>query len=307
LLFHHEICLAYQVIPTDFPTPDERIWLPHARRAAWSPQRLKDGIPAGFLFDYTHGMADSEALIGFPEEWRSFRERNAKFTERFPRLLESTRRVFDRSVESNEPIGRFVILYGRMCMEEFYEILLMCGNGYGIGAQKILRGLWEKAVTLEHLVNHPDLLDDFFDYHHVSDYKLFNSVRDIIGSDALPQAMIDQNAADYESVKERFTIADCKKCGTTKVNHTWNKLDIVSMSKHTRMLGKLVNEAYYLPMRHTHSSASSWSWVSLDFHRGIAGGLGGSIQHRLDDGISYFRRSFRGIPIARNDGELALR
>jgi hypothetical protein len=39
------------------------------------------------------------------------------------------------------------MLYGRMCMEEFFEILLMCGNGYGIGAEKILRGFWEKAVT----------------------------------------------------------------------------------------------------------------------------------------------------------------
>ena len=223
------------------------------------------------MSDYTDRMADPEALFGFPEEWQSFRERNDKFTECFPRLLETMRRVFDRSVESGEPIDRFVILYGRMCMEEFYEILLMCGNGYGIGAQKILRGLWEKAVTLEHLVNHPDQLNDFFDYHHVSDYKLFSSVRDIIGSDALPLAIIEQNAADYESVKGRFTITDCKKCGTTRVNHTWNKLDIVSMSKHTRMLGKLVNEAYYIPMRHTHSTASSFV---MRLEESVPGGLG---------------------------------
>jgi hypothetical protein len=150
------------------------------------------------------------------------------------------------------------MLYGRMCMEEFFEILLMCGNGYGIGAQKILRGFWEKAVTLEYLIAHPDEIDDFFDYHHVTDYKLFNSVRDTIGADALPESIVILNRADFERVKGRFMIKACKVCGIKRVNHNWNKLDVVSMSKQTRMLGKIVNEAYYIPMRHTHSTASSF-------------------------------------------------
>jgi hypothetical protein len=203
-------------------------------------------------------MADDEVIFGFREEWQAFRQRHGLFTERFPYLLETTRLVFDQPVHAVEPIDRFVILYGRMCMEAFYEILLMCGNGYGFGAQKILRGIWEKAVTLEYIANHPDELDNFFDYHHVADYKLFNSVADLIGDDILPKAIIEQNATDYTRVKDRFTVTDCKKCGTTRVNHTWNKLDIVSMSKKTRMLGKIVNEAYYMPMRHTHSTSSSF-------------------------------------------------
>lgn len=53
-------------------------------------------------------------------------------------------------------------------------------------------------------------------------------------------------------------IKTCRVCGTKRVHHNWNKLDIVSMSKQTRMLGKIVNEAYYIPMRHTHSTASSF-------------------------------------------------
>jgi hypothetical protein len=203
-------------------------------------------------------MDHPSVVFGFQEEWGHFRERNPRFEEVLPRLHDLRSHVFDREFSSSEPIERFVMLYGRMCMEEFFEILLMCGNGYGIGAQKILRGYWEKAVTLEYLIAHPDEIDDFFDYHHITDYKLFNSVREIIGSDALPEPIIAANAAAYERVKGRFMIEGCRVCGTKRVNHNWNKLDLVSMSKQTRMLGKIVNEAYYVPMRHTHSTASSF-------------------------------------------------
>jgi hypothetical protein len=203
-------------------------------------------------------MSDPEILFGFQEEWSHFRERNPRLELAFPRLNDLRSAVFDRQFTSSEPIDRFVMLYGRMCMEEFYEILLMCGNGYGVGGQKLLRAFWEKAVTLEYLIRHPDELDDFVDYHHVTDYKLFNSVREIIGPDALPEAIVSENAAEYERVKERFMIKTCKVCGTKRVNHNWNNLDVVSMSRQTRILGKIVNEAYYIPMRHTHSTSSSF-------------------------------------------------
>lgn len=201
---------------------------------------------------------DQPSVFGFPEEWEDFRRRHPHFEEVLQRLGEVRSLVFDRAFHASDPIESFVHLYGRMCIEEFYEILLMCGNGYGIGAQKILRGFWEKAVTLEYLSNHPEELQDYFDFHYISDYKLFNSVRGIIGADALPEHMVAENRAGYDEVKKRFEIDDCKKCGTKRVNHTWSKLDIVSMSKQTRVLWKIVNEAYYVPMRHTHSTASSF-------------------------------------------------
>ena len=35
---------------------------------------------------------------------------------------------------------------GRICVEEFNEILLLAGNGRGVGALKVLRGMFERAV-----------------------------------------------------------------------------------------------------------------------------------------------------------------
>lgn len=203
-------------------------------------------------------MDQPSVVFGFQEEWENFRIRNPRYEEILPRLNDLRSKVFDREFTSDDPLMRFAILYGRMCMEEYYEIMLMAGNGYGYGAQKILRGFWEKAVTLEHLIAHPEDFDDFMDFHHITDYKLFKSVQDILGPDTLPAKIIEENAAAYALVKERFMITGCKECGAKRLNHTWNKLDVVSMSKKTRMLGQIVNQAYYIPMRHTHSTASSF-------------------------------------------------
>lgn len=53
-------------------------------------------------------------------------------------------------------------------MEDFNEVLLLCGNGYGIGAEKLIRGMYERAVTLVYLHQHPEYADDFLDYHKVA-------------------------------------------------------------------------------------------------------------------------------------------
>ncbi len=36
------------------------------------------------------------------------------------------------------------------------EILLLAGNGYGVGAQKLLRGLYGAAVTARYISQHPE-------------------------------------------------------------------------------------------------------------------------------------------------------
>lgn len=52
------------------------------------------------------------------------------------------------------------------------SILLLGMNGYGFGAQKILRGMYERAVTAAFLHRHPDQVDAFLDFGHINDWKL---------------------------------------------------------------------------------------------------------------------------------------
>jgi len=200
---------------------------------------------------------DDQLIFGYPEEWADSRRRHALFLERFPHITDVIHEAFSRVMEKSEPIERFVMLYGRLCVEDFYEIMLCCGNGYGFAALKLLRGLYEKAVTLEYLNDHPVELDAFFDYRYVSDRKLFRSVTEVFGPNVLPTELQEEMERNYDRVKSQYMITDCAKCGTQRPNISWTKLTFPAMAKRTRILGKLIQSAYYVPMRHTHSTGAA--------------------------------------------------
>lgn len=195
-------------------------------------------------------------IIGFQEEWQDFERRNAIFLDRFPILEKGISLAFSRDVQLSEPFDKFVLLFGRVCYEDFSEILLCCGNGNGQAAQKLLRGLYERAVTLRFLQENPSEFDDFFDFFHISQRKLMIVCRQTIGEEIFPTEMADDIEKNFAEVKGNFMVTDCQKCGTKRLNHTWSKLDFAAMASKTS-LGKLIVPGYFLPLRQAHATVAS--------------------------------------------------
>jgi hypothetical protein len=201
--------------------------------------------------------AAQRLICGYPEEWKNFEERNRPWLERFPNLQLALSTAFIRSTTLTEHIDKFVFLYGRLCCEDFFEIGLCCGNGYGAAAEKLVRSLYERVVTLRYLHEHPEELDAFWNYHHVNTYKLMVAVEESMGTKTLSEEMRTKIKADYQSVKGDFMVTACERCGTKRLNHTWSKLDFVAMSKKTGTIGKLIVPGYYLPLRHAHATVGA--------------------------------------------------
>lgn len=193
-----------------------------------------------------------QPTFGFPDQWQPFHGRHELFFARFPHLQKLMRSTFLRAI-STDNAGVLIFAMGRLCCEEFYEILTLAANGYGIGALKLLRALYERAVTLIHLSANPGEVDLYINYHSVAQRKLLKAVQATFGEDALSKEIVDRVEREYQAVKDDYLVADCARCGTKKPNHTWNRLDLVAMAKKTP-LGKLIVPAYYLPMGHAHST-----------------------------------------------------
>lgn len=194
--------------------------------------------------------------FGYPEEWEDFGARNPLFLERFPHLERALKIAFHRDASLQEPIDKFILMFGRLCLEDFFEILLCCGNGYGHAAQKLLRGLYERAVTLRYLHEHPQEVGNFLDYYHVAQRKLKLACEATMGADTFPPDQAAQIEREYAEVKEKYMVTDCEKCGTKRLNHTWSKLDFVAMANQTS-LGKLNAIGYMIPLRHAHATVAS--------------------------------------------------
>jgi hypothetical protein len=191
---------------------------------------------------------------GFPDEWKAFATRNLEFTRRFENIAKAIDITFQRIHQTTGPTERTIYFLGRLGVEEFMEILLLCANGYGIGAQKLIRGMYERAVTARYLFKHPEETDNYLAFHRVTDHKLMVAIQSSMNPGVFSQEQVEKIKRDFEAVKGRFTIADCRTCKTTRLNHTWSKTDLVSMARESEDLWRFIVPAYYLPTREFHST-----------------------------------------------------
>jgi len=199
----------------------------------------------------------AEAMMvqfGLPQEWNQFAESHPLFLERFPNLRVALQTAFIRKGTTSEPADLVVFFAGRLCAEDFMEILLLCGNGYGNGAMKILRGMYERVVTARYLHAHPEGTDDFLDFYWVDRHRVGQAIQQTFGEAALPKEKFEEVRTRYEEVRERFMVTACKKCGTKRLNYNWSKLDFVSMAHATGATGGQIVNAYYIPMQFIHST-----------------------------------------------------
>ncbi len=200
-------------------------------------------------------MADQLQLIfGDSDAAAEFEKRHPLWPDRFMNLVRAIDIAFTRVQTMSEPADKLVYLYGRMCAEDFMEILLVCGNGYGEAGLKLLRSMYEHAVTIRYLHEHPDEVGVFMDFHHVQQHKLMRNILDTFGKDVLQSEVVADVEQKYADVKEDFLITDCETCGTKRLNNTWSKLDFVSMAKKAGAIGMLIVPGYFIPLRHAHST-----------------------------------------------------
>jgi Family of unknown function (DUF5677) len=233
-----------------------------------------------------HGGKGETAQLQFgdPAEWKDFASRNREFVTRLGNLLYVLQLAF-ATLTVREPVDKILFHLARLCAEDFSEILLFCSNGFGIGAEKLLRSMYERAVTATYLHQHPEEAENFLDYHKVSAHRLLNVASTTLGADTFSPELMKQIEDEYQRVKPKFMITACEKCATKRLNHTWTKIDLVTMAMNSGGLEKLLVPAYYMGLREGHSTVGA-IFSRLDADAAQAGdGLvfdGGSQRKRAD-------------------------
>ena len=201
----------------------------------------------------SRAMTNDLAFYGFPDECKKFQERHPVWGEMMENLDKAANVAFTRVQVMDGAADKLVYFFGRIVLEDFLEISLVCHHGYGVAASKLLRSMYEYAVTLHYLHDHPDEAEAFMAYHFVQQDKLASRMIETFGENVLPAAQIAETRRKAAEVKQDFMIPDCEHEGAKmRLNHTWNRLDFVAMAKKTGELGTLVVPGYYMPMRHTH-------------------------------------------------------
>jgi len=196
-------------------------------------------------------------VIGHEKDWTEFGSRNEAFTSCLQRLNELIDLTFMRLLADAGFLDKVVFFLGNEAVEEFGEVLVLGGNGYGTGALKIVRGMFERMVTLSHLIRNPQDLNLWADFGDVNDHKLANASITALGQGAVSDEVMKEIERRYALVKKNYRVPVCKKCGTTKINHTWTRLDVVAMADKDEFLKAMVVEGYLEPMGQTHATRRS--------------------------------------------------
>ncbi len=191
----------------------------------------------------------TDLTFGIPEEQRDFERRHAQFLQAVVRsLMEAATKAFARKMESEHPHERLVFILGRHVPEDFNEIFLLAANGYGIGALKLLRPMFERVVTMMYLIRNPEKAQDFFDWVLVEKQRTLNHLKDE-GDDPtnyLTAEEIEQVKTEYERVKHKFP----------KKARSWSSLNLKSMARQVGV-GQM-----YLSLCH---------WPTLQVHTTLVG------------------------------------
>lgn len=192
-------------------------------------------------------------FYGFPDECRNFDERHPLWNEMMGNLVRALNLAFTRVEVMKGSADKFVYFFGRIILEDFMEVALVCYHGYGVAASKLVRSMYEFTVTLRYLHEHPDEADTFLAYHLVQQDKLTSRLIETFGESILPAELIAEIKRKAAEVKEDFMIPVCDHPGSKmRLNHTWNKLDFVAMAKKAGEIGKVIVPGYYFPLRDAH-------------------------------------------------------
>ena len=136
-------------------------------------------------------------------------------------------------------------------------------NGHGIGAQKLLRGLYERAVTLEYIRIHPKKAEKFVRYAAVQEFKMAKRAMAVVTQEQFDVAVAGAGTsfetikALYDTIAPEFQITKCSKCKTKETAFSWD-IDIASM---VNTIGEpytnLYGNCYSIPTLYIHATLAS--------------------------------------------------
>jgi hypothetical protein len=132
-------------------------------------------------------MANGSPIYGFPEECPKFEQRHPLWNEIMPNLEHALNVAFTRVQVMDGSADKFAYFFGRVCLEDFMEILLVCYHGYGVAASKLVRSMYEHTVTLRYLHEHPAEVETFIDYYLVQQDRLISRVAETFVTVSCPR------------------------------------------------------------------------------------------------------------------------
>ena len=149
--------------------------------------------------------------FGNTDASRDFLTRNPKFLPAFDRLTLLSNKCFANRPGPKNRFEDVCFGLGHTCREDFLQVLFNVVNGYGNGASKLLRPLYERAVSLLYIEKHPDKAERLVrfaaiqEYRHMREALKFTSEAEFDNAMGSPENTVAEITNRYNTIKPEFS------------------------------------------------------------------------------------------------------
>lgn len=143
-------------------------------------------------------MANIDFEFGATREAEHFFNRNPKFYPAFEQLMNTLNKCFGREYQHSKPLEDLVFGLGQTCRDDFLEVAFLAVNGHGIGATKLVRGLYERATTATYLIRNPEKTERFIKFADGNERKLMREALKFFSQEEFEKTM-GATVAEIES------------------------------------------------------------------------------------------------------------
>lgn len=178
-------------------------------------------------------MDTERFVVGFEEEQEKFHFRNQKFILEFKELYLVMKKVFERPIPRDSEVSALVYALGAMAIDDFVGIYLLVANGSGREADKLLRGFYERTVTMSYLSKYPESTDDFIEYLAYERYTIAEELKKTkMFEDGKHDELLAGIQSDYDTYKRTHSKEEkCQCCGRRNRMPSWTKMGIAEMAR----------------------------------------------------------------------------
>jgi hypothetical protein len=155
-------------------------------------------------------------------------------------------------------IASFIL--ARLAIDEFSEMLVLASNGYGLGAMKILRSMYERVVTSAYVAQNPEVSRALADSTWTHRWKVWKMLRKTSHSSvaAVDQSQIDDLESKASAAQSRLNESICPKCKQIISIHAWTKVPLSTMAEKVgTSLSDLYLMGYQIPTAIAHATGES--------------------------------------------------
>ncbi len=110
----------------------------------------------------------------------AFWERHPDIWPQFERLIALTNKCFGREYQPKSRAEHVVFDLGQACRDDFGEIIFLAVHGHGNGATKLLRGIFERAVTAAYLIKNSDKAERFVRFGAIQEHRAMESALKVV-------------------------------------------------------------------------------------------------------------------------------